>query len=372
MIESNDPIDAIDALDLEATEIDAIADPTESCAVCSAVPVGERYVLAHAASLAVFCSEPCLRAGLRAQWRRRWAARRRRALQLSAVVVFVGACLTPHGGPSAARPRRPLRQLAVAAPAGPPPLPDGWFGPDWPPTETNLLAALGRDAWVHPLAGPFRRMPLRDSRVFGAPRPGNRAVECRNGHCGVDLGGEIWGEHVHAVHDGVVEWIQRGPNPQHGGQYVRIAHRGGTVVTQYFHLAAIPRELERGTPVKGGDVVGLLGDTGVKESAPHLHFSISIRPPDRPERYMDPEPLVALWPLRVPVEGTEVGLVTTTARPGLPLGSAPLSAGRRRKLARQGRAPATDTADGEGASPSGDEAAGPPEAPSAPESSPDE
>ena len=103
-------------------------------------------------------------------------------------------------------------------------------------------------------------------------------IECRNGHCGVDLGGEIWGEHVHAVHDGVVDYVQRGANPDHGGTFVRISHRDGTVFTQYFHLAAIPRGLERGRVVKAGDVIGLLGDTGVKESAPHLHFAISVRP----------------------------------------------------------------------------------------------
>lgn len=166
-------------------------------------------------------------------------------------------------------------------------------------------------------------MPRSDSRVFGADRPGNRAIECRNGHCGVDLGGEIWGEHIHAVHDGVVDWVQRGPNPDHGGRFVRIAHHGGTVFTQYFHLAAIPRGLERGVAVRGGQVIGLLGDSGVKESQPHLHFAVSVRPsPDGHEKYIDPEPLIALWPLRVPVDGSEVGLVTITAPPGVPLGSA--------------------------------------------------
>jgi murein DD-endopeptidase MepM/ murein hydrolase activator NlpD len=181
-------------------------------------------------------------------------------------------------------------------------------------------------------------MPRTDARVFGAVRPGDRAVECRNGHCGVDLGGEIWGEHVHAVHDGAVDWVQRGTNPERGGEFVRLSHRNGTVFTQYFHLAAIPRGLERGTLVKGGDVIGLLGDTGVKESEPHLHFTISIRPAkDWPEKYIDPEPLIALWPLRVPLDGSEVGLVTTLAQPGVPLGSAPLIPGRKRKLAKQKR-----------------------------------
>ena len=197
------------------------------------------------------------------------------------VIILGSVFVTPHGGPPG------HWRLAHAAPAPTPrppgpastwPLPPGWFGPEWPPTETSFLASLGQDAWIHPLSGPVRRMPRADSRVFGAVRPGERPAECRNGHCGVDLGGEIWGEQVHAVHEGVVDFVQRNANPDRGGEFVRLAHRDGTVFTQYFHLAAIPNGLERGVHVKSGDVIGLLGDTGVKESAPHLHFAISVRP----------------------------------------------------------------------------------------------
>jgi murein DD-endopeptidase MepM/ murein hydrolase activator NlpD len=331
-------------IDSPDTVVDAIADAIAIergavCAMCEGALLERRFVHVERWYLHLLCSEECLRAAVREQRRERWAARRRHTKWLAIAATLAGACLTPHEGPP--RPVRVARAAPVRAAraAGPPLLPPGWFGPDWPPTETSLLAALGRDAWIHPLAGPVRRMPVRDSRVFGAVRPGDRAIECRNGHCGVDLGGEIWGEHVHAVHDGVVDWVQRGPNPDRGGEFVRIAHRNGTVFTQYFHLAAIARGLERGTPVKGGDVIGLLGDTGVKESAPHLHFAISIRPAkDWPEKYIDPEPLIALWPLRVPLDGSESGLVTTLGPPGVPLGSAPLIPGRKRKLAKMKRA----------------------------------
>jgi murein DD-endopeptidase MepM/ murein hydrolase activator NlpD len=323
-------------------------DAGAACASCGDVLRDRLYIQAEARAGHIYCSEICLEAGMRELGRWRWTARRRHARRLTIAVALVGGCLTPHQGAVHSRPARVARP-APLQPSEPPPLPAGWFGPEWPPTDDGILAALGRDAWIHPLAGPVRRMPQRDSRVFGAARPGNRAVECRNGHCGVDLGGEIWGEHVHVVHDGVVEWVQRGANPQHGGQYVRVVHRGGSVVTQYFHLAAIPREIERGTALRAGDVVGLLGDTGVKDSAPHLHFSISIRTtPDRPEKYFDPEPLMALWPLRVPINGTEAGLVTTIAAPGVPLGSMPLSSARRRRLAAHGkRAVAAEVADGD-------------------------
>jgi murein DD-endopeptidase MepM/ murein hydrolase activator NlpD len=333
---------------------EAIED-TATCDVCgSSLLLRNRYALAEGWSLYVVCSESCLRVARRAQRRRLWGARWRRAMRLAVVVTLVAACVTPHEGPA-----RPRRAEAVALEPAPPPqesgaprLPAGWFGPEWPPTETSLLAALGRDAWVHPLSGPVRRMPRSDSRVFGADRPGHRAIECRNGHCGVDLGGEIWGEHVHAAHDGVIDFVQRGPNEEHGGSFVRLSHRDGTIFTMYFHLAAIPRALERGMRVKGGDVIGLVGDTGVKESPPHLHFSISVRLwKNGPERYMDPEPLIALWPLRVPLDGSEAGLVSTVAAPGMPLGSA-LKHGRKGKAGRlkggAGRAAAAAGGEGEG------------------------
>ena len=318
------------------------------CGVCECSLLVKRYVQPAEGStfFDILCSPECFRVAARNQRRVRWTARRRYLRRLTLGIMFAGAYLTPHQGPAKIRPVR-LTPVQTTRNLGPPPLPAGWFGPEWPPTERDILATLGRDAWIHPLSGPIRRMPRSDSRVFGAARPGDRAVECRNGHCGVDLGGELWGEHVHAVHDGVVDWVRRGVNPDRGGQFVRLSHYNGTVFTQYFHLAAIPRALERGTPVKGGEVIGLLGDTGVKESGPHLHFALSIRAAkDGPERYVDPEPLIALWPLRVPLDGSEAGLVTTVARPGLPHGSAPLMAGRKRRQGRHERAAddATDDA----------------------------
>jgi len=329
---------------------------TAACGVCGGALPAARYVHVDARSVVVLCSAACFREIVRDRRRARWAERRRRTAQAAVVVILASGFLTPHGGPPGHwRIAHAAPAPAPRPPAGPLPLPPGWFGPEWPPTEANFLASLGQDAWIHPLSGPVRRMPRADSRVFGAVRPGERPAECRNGHCGVDLGGEIWGEQVHAVHEGVVDFVQRNANPDRGGEFVRLAHRDGTVFTQYFHLAAIPIGLERGVHVKSGDVIGLLGDTGVKESAPHLHFAISVRPwPDRPERYLDPEPLIALWPVRVPVDGSEAGLVTTLARPGLPLGSAPLLSAKKRKAAqlaklKQGGAHVAGAADDDGA-----------------------
>lgn len=348
-------------------DADDTLDRRDLCESCGA-SLGARRYLQDDGALRSFCSEGCLRGALAAAGRRRWRARRRGMKVAIVGMAVAGACLAPHEVKHSQRPTPTVRATEAQAPAAsgvgassPAPLPPGWFGPEWPPTDTSVLAALGRDAWIHPLAGPIRRMPRADSRVFGAIRPGDRAIECRNGHCGVDLGGEIWGEHVRAVHDGVVEFVQRGANPLHGGSFVRISHRGGTVVTMYFHLAAIRRGIERGVFVKSGDLIGLVGDTGVEKSAPHLHFAITIRPsPDR-ERYIDPEPLIALWPLRVPVDDGAAGLVTTLAEPGLPLGSALLIPGRKRKIAmRKAAAAAASSGASAGASAPEEEAAPPP------------
>jgi murein DD-endopeptidase MepM/ murein hydrolase activator NlpD len=128
------------------------------------------------------------------------------------------------------------------------------------------------------------------------------------------MGGQLWGEHVYAVQDGVVDRVRRGGDDEHGGGYVRIAHFGGMVFTQYFHLAAIPRGVGRGARVAAGDVVGLVGDTGVGDernsgARAHLHFTFSIRPSSAfAETYWDPAPLMERWPLRVPPHGTVAGL----------------------------------------------------------------
>lgn len=314
-----------------------VEDP-DACGICSRSLLPTRYVYVHAATYSVVCSRSCFKAAAREERRALWVSRRRSARRLFVGVVLAAGLLTAHQGPAAhqANPRK-AAVATVVEDKGPPPLPPGWFGPQWPPTEESLLAALGHDIWIHPLSGPVRRMPHTDSRVFGAIRPGNRPVECRNGHCGVDLGGEIWGEHVHAVHDGVVDFVQRGPNPDRGGSFVRISHRDGTVFSWYFHVAAIPRGIERGVRVKSGQVIGLLGDTGVKQSAPHLHFAMTVKmSKDGAERYMDPEPLVALWPLRVPVEGGDGSLVSLVGRVGVPHGSMNRNAPRPRPGGKPG------------------------------------
>lgn len=197
------------------------------------------------------------------------------------------------------------------------------YGPNLPTPEElakeiaeEFAASLGVSAWLHPLSGPTRRMPLRESRAFGADRPGHRPHECRSGHCGVDLGGAVWGEPILASSDGVAFRVNRDAS-RSGGKYVRLSHQDGTVFTQYFHLAAIPKWLRKGKSVRAGQTIGLLGETGVENSGPHLHYSVSIKADaEQPEVYIDPEPLIALWPLR-----QRESLRAIASGPGVPIGA---------------------------------------------------
>jgi len=177
------------------------------------------------------------------------------------------------------------------------------------PTTADAMAMLAptpgaeaqSDVWYHPLPGPRRTLPEHDSRRFGAAREGMRPEECAGGHCGVDIG-TVKGMLVLAAHDGVIERVERDPEVGgrrgNEGRFIRINHKGGTVVTSYIHLDAIREDLKPGIPVKAGEAIATVGDTGVHSSGPHLHFAVSVRPSlDGPELYIDPEPLLHLWPL---------------------------------------------------------------------------
>lgn len=292
----------------------------ESCFVCgNAIDEDDRLVLVVVVVLVLgkvhqaHCSESCLRENLRKQRIARAAKRRRWFLGSSLIALLLASA-----GTLWQRYRAPQPESIASGPPEPevrseaaPPEPI-FFGPAWPPTDADWIAAFDKATWTYPLPGPSRRTSAIDSRIFGPEPPKNYPALCRKeGHCGVDLGGELWGEHVYAVHDGVVDRVQRVGSEERGGQHVRLSHFGGMVFTQYFHLAATPRLLVRGARVKAGDVIGLLGDTGIKISRRHLHFALSIRPSSAfSEVYWDPTPLMAEWPLRMPTHGTVAGLAS--------------------------------------------------------------
>ncbi len=320
------------------------------CPRCGArVDVKSRHVVVRGSAIEVYCSEGCLRGpgalapaspveALRPR-RARWLAAAGLALggALAAATYASGAVSDANGDDEDAASAAwaalmPPAEPAVAPALPAPPAPPAPAVPAESPEEQQrraadaaLLDELKRDAWIHPLAGPVRRMPVYHAQAFGAARDGAPPPECLSGHCGVDLGGvDIWGEPVLAVHDGAVAWVNRGPNEDHGGVFVKLAHRGGTVFSWYFHLAAVPRWVKPGAKVTAGRVIGLVGDTGVKRSAPHLHFAMTVKRRDRErERYLDPEPLLAIWPVWIRDPEAPGGRLSTAAPPGLPVRAPP-------------------------------------------------
>jgi murein DD-endopeptidase MepM/ murein hydrolase activator NlpD len=286
------------------------------CIVCRTVITdGERFVLMRGRRREAHCSQACLVETVGTRRHARAAARRRRLLAASAIVLALG------GGRALWQRfhQQPPEWISYDPPElrpAPAPRPEPiFYGPPWPPTDDDWRWTFAHAAWTYPLPGPARRTPAVDDRVLAGPEPARhgaaRAAVCHDPRrCGVDLGGPLWGEHVYAVLDGVVDRVQHAPGDEPGGVYLRLAHRGGMVFTHYFHLAAVPRGVARGAPIKAGDVIGLVGETGNEHPGRYVHFALSVRPgSDFPEVYWDPTPLMADWPLRLPAHGTVAGFV---------------------------------------------------------------
>jgi hypothetical protein len=283
--------------------------PSVTCRSCSCAirQADDRFVLVRGRAREQHCSESCLRASVR-RHRAASAARKRRwwlgLLSLAAVVTGGHWLWRHHRLPARASISFDPTDVARPPPPPEPPL----LGPAWPPTDDDWKAAFASASWVYPLPGPARRTPRIDGRLFNPAPASGHPARCREeSRCGVDLGGELWGEHVYAALDGVVDRVQpRSAGDDRGGAYVRLAHFGGMVFTQYAHLAAVPRGTARGTHVKAGDLIGLVGDSPER----YLQFTLSVRPStDFSEVYWDPSPFMADWPLHLPAHGTVAGFV---------------------------------------------------------------
>ena len=281
----------------------------------------ERFLLLRGGREEAHCSQICLVANVERLRLAAAATRRRWLLRVTAVaLIVIGAPKLWHRvrlPPSLSISFDPPEFRPPPEPRPEPPM----FGPAWPPTDEDWQTAFAHTAWTYPLPGPSRRAPAPDDHLLTS-HPSGRSPSpvCRvPGRCGVDLGGELWGEHVYAAHDGVVDRVQHGAGDDRGDVYVRLAHFGGMVFTHYDHLAAVPRRIVRGAPVKAGDLIGLLGDTGSEHAGRYIHFALSIRPsPAFPEAYWDPTALMAHWPLRLPPHGTVAGFVPSESELTLP------------------------------------------------------
>jgi murein DD-endopeptidase MepM/ murein hydrolase activator NlpD len=143
----------------------------------------------------------------------------------------------------------------------------------------------------------FRGLSL-GTPLDGAPRvvssfPGDERDGGARAHRGIDIEA-VLGEPVLAVADGRVNFagvdlpgqranrilppgeIESVPRSElgHGGRYVCILHHPpeGWLRTCYMHLEDV--EVRAGADVRRGQRIGTVGRTGMRRSAPHLHFEL--------------------------------------------------------------------------------------------------
>jgi len=125
--------------------------------------------------------------------------------------------------------------------------------------ELTLETSINKMIW--PLPG--------DGRVYSkfgprkAPLPGASTY-----HKGVDIGGE-YGAQIVAVLAGTVSRVAYSWD---GGNHVIIDHGNG-LQTKYLHCSKTL--VQQGDFVMQGEVIGLVGSTGVS-TGPHLHFGVMI------------------------------------------------------------------------------------------------
>lgn len=117
------------------------------------------------------------------------------------------------------------------------------------------------DKMIWPLPGDGRIYAYFGYRV--APTAGASTY-----HGGLDIGG-VYGASIVAVLSGTV--IQSTYSASRGN-YVAIDHGGG-YVTYYMHCSKLI--VSAGDHVKQGEVIGLIGSTGIS-TGPHVHFSIAV------------------------------------------------------------------------------------------------
>lgn len=165
----------------------------------------------------------------------------------------------------------------------------------------GLAAAAGdgaaADVWLQPLARSARSAVKHDRRLFFG-REGLPANECGGARCAVEIDAAA-GAVVLAVHDGVIEAVERNPTDPEAGRFVRLNHRGGAIASTYFQLDGIREDLRAGIPVKAGEPIGTVARAANPSTRPHFRFAISVsNESDGSLLFIDPQPLLALWPMR--------------------------------------------------------------------------
>jgi murein DD-endopeptidase MepM/ murein hydrolase activator NlpD len=96
-------------------------------------------------------------------------------------------------------------------------------------------------------------------------------------HTGIDYSNRI-GTPIIAAGNGTV--ISAGWDAGYGRR-IEIQHANGYVTT-YSHMSRFARDVQAGSRVRQGTVIGYLGNTGLS-TGPHLHYEVIVN-----DRYVDP------------------------------------------------------------------------------------
>ncbi len=108
-----------------------------------------------------------------------------------------------------------------------------------------------------------------DGLQFITPLSGkiNKMIEVKSGHYGVDIAG-VKDSPIKAAMRGVVifsDWSTE------TGNTIIIQHPNG-MISVYKHNSSLFKEI--GDFVEGGEVIGVIGNTGTLTDGPHLHFEL--------------------------------------------------------------------------------------------------
>jgi murein DD-endopeptidase MepM/ murein hydrolase activator NlpD len=132
--------------------------------------------------------------------------------------------------------------------------------------QTEYFDARGRS-----LRSGLMRSPIDGARMTSPFGPRKHPIlGYSRMHQGIDFGAPI-GTPVYAAGDGVVE---RAEKKGGYGNYILIHHDDG-YDTAYAHLQAFADGIRPGERVRQGEVIGLVGTTGLS-TGPHLHYEVHV------------------------------------------------------------------------------------------------
>ena len=146
----------------------------------------------------------------------------------------------------------------------------------------------------------FLRSPLEFSRItsgFTAARF-HPVLQKWRAHKGIDYGAPV-GTRVKATGNGVVDYV----GVQGGYGKVVVLRHQGRYTTLYGHLSGFAPGLRKGSRVSQGDVIGMVGATGLA-SGPHLHYEFRVSD-------VHQNPLAMALPSAPPLMPNQIGLFRT-------------------------------------------------------------